>query len=67
MADKKIVSWVTVHGQHVPVYEGETKKDAVSRNNKSKSSSKKSGASGYLKKIDKLNNLKSGKDKSASR
>ena len=31
MADKKVVSWFTVNGKHIPIYEGETKRDAVSR------------------------------------
>ena len=31
MADKKIVGWFTMNGKHVPVFEGESKEDAVKR------------------------------------
>lgn len=31
MADKKIVGWFTMNGKHIPVFEGESKADAVKR------------------------------------
>lgn len=31
MADRKIVSWFTVNGRHIPVFEGEKKSDAFKR------------------------------------
>lgn len=31
MTDREIKQWITVHGKHVPIYEGETKADAVRR------------------------------------
>ncbi|MBP5423812.1 MAG: hypothetical protein J6Y78_15355 [Paludibacteraceae bacterium] len=31
MADKKVVAWFTMNGKHIPIYEGESKDDAVKR------------------------------------
>ena len=31
MADKEPTAWVTVNGQHVPIFEGESKGDAINR------------------------------------
>lgn len=31
MSDKKVVSWFTMKGKHIPIYEGESKDDAVRR------------------------------------
>ena len=31
MADKKVTGWFTMNGKHIPVFEGESKKDAVKR------------------------------------
>ena len=31
MAERKITGWFTMNGKHVPIYEGESKKDAVNR------------------------------------
>lgn len=31
MAEKKIVDWFTMNGKHIPIYEGESKADAVNR------------------------------------
>lgn len=31
MSQKEIRDWITVNGQHVPIFEGESKEDAVSR------------------------------------
>lgn len=31
MADKKVKQWITINGVHVPIYEGESKDDAVKR------------------------------------
>lgn len=31
MADRKVKQWITINGVHVPIYEGESKQDAVKR------------------------------------
>ena len=31
MADREIKSWITINGQHIPIYDGESKQDAVNR------------------------------------
>lgn len=31
MADKKVVGWFTMNGKHIPIFEGESKADAVKR------------------------------------
>lgn len=31
MADREIKQWITVNGKHIPIYEGESKADAVKR------------------------------------
>lgn len=31
MADREPVAWITVNGKHVPIYEGESKQDAINR------------------------------------
>lgn len=31
MAEKEIKQWITINGQHVPIFEGESKQDAVNR------------------------------------
>ena len=31
MSQKKVVDWITVNGNHVPIFEGESKQDAVNR------------------------------------
>lgn len=59
---RKIVSWITVNGKHIPVFEGESEKDAVNRTiAKDNEDMKEKQIKGYQKKIDELNNLKSGK------
>ena len=31
MAEKQVKSWITVNGKHIPIFEGESKEDAVKR------------------------------------
>ena len=31
MAERKVKQWITVNGVHVPIFEGESKSDAVKR------------------------------------
>ena len=31
MADREVSSWITINGQHVPIFKGETKEDAAKR------------------------------------
>lgn len=31
MSEKKITGWFTINGKHIPIYEGESKKDALNR------------------------------------
>ena len=31
MADREIKQWITMNGQHIPIYDGESKQDAVNR------------------------------------
>ena len=75
MATKKKPSgnWITVNGQHIMVRSGESKDDAIKRSLdknrphksviKPQKPQKKTVVGGYQPKIDKLNNLKSGKVK----
>lgn len=60
MSEKKVVSWFTMNGKHIPIYEGESKDDAVRRSvvldNEAK---KQADIKRNKEEADKLNNKKS--------